>query len=199
MARAPDLSHCMHDEDESERLGRADRGGLGLKQLMITLPDGQTAECRSGQTLWTGERRCAKPMPYWCSDRRSYFSVRMGTVNAHSKLPLRQWVTIVTRARRVPRALAGSSCTEASKSARAGVHQRHRVVLVDSEAGVRRAVTVAQPTHLILLHLGVRRVAQHVRREHVTPTAGYGRPTARTRPGGRNPAANNWLSSGSRA
>ena len=32
-----------------------------------------------------------KPMPYWCGDFRSYFSVRTGTALARSKIPLRKW------------------------------------------------------------------------------------------------------------
>ena len=31
-------------------------------------------------------------MPYWCSDCRSYFSVKIGTVLESSKIPLRKWV-----------------------------------------------------------------------------------------------------------
>ncbi len=30
-------------------------------------------------------------MPYWCTDCRSYFSVKTGTVMQSSKLPLRKW------------------------------------------------------------------------------------------------------------
>ena len=33
----------------------------------------------------------AKPMPYWCTDCRSYFSVRTGTALERSKVPLRKW------------------------------------------------------------------------------------------------------------
>ena len=31
-------------------------------------------------------------MPYWCTDCRSYFSVKTGTLMEESKLPLRKWV-----------------------------------------------------------------------------------------------------------
>ena len=31
-------------------------------------------------------------MPYWCTDCRSYFSVKTGTAIARSKVPLRKWV-----------------------------------------------------------------------------------------------------------
>ena len=34
-------------------------------------------------------------MPYWCSDCRSYFSVKTGTVLERSKVPLRKWVIAI--------------------------------------------------------------------------------------------------------
>ena len=34
-------------------------------------------------------------MPYWCSDCRSYFSVRTGTALERSKVPLRKWAFAV--------------------------------------------------------------------------------------------------------
>ena len=51
---------------------------------------------------WSALRECgctdtrdvpnAKPMPYWCRDCKSYFSVRTGTTLQDSRLPLRKWV-----------------------------------------------------------------------------------------------------------
>ena len=59
-------------------------------------------------TMWRDERSCghcgsvrtrevpkAKPMPYWCSDCRSYFSVRTGTALERSKVPLRKWALAI--------------------------------------------------------------------------------------------------------
>ena len=59
-------------------------------------------------TFWSSGRACGhcgstgskevpnqKPMPYWCPDCRSYFSVRTGTVLENSRLPLRKWVFAV--------------------------------------------------------------------------------------------------------
>ena len=37
----------------------------------------------------------AKPMPYWCTDCRSYFSVRTGTPMARSNIPLRKWAITI--------------------------------------------------------------------------------------------------------
>ena len=44
--------------------------------------------CASAETKAVKGR---KPMPYWCSACRSYFSVRVGSVMESSKLPLRTW------------------------------------------------------------------------------------------------------------
>ena len=58
--------------------------------------------------MWGDERCCGhcgsvrtsevpnrKPMPYWCSDCRSYFSVKTGTVLERSKVPLRKWAIAI--------------------------------------------------------------------------------------------------------
>jgi len=37
----------------------------------------------------------AKPMPYWCRDCKSYFSVRTGTMMESSRLPMRKWAFAV--------------------------------------------------------------------------------------------------------
>ena len=36
-----------------------------------------------------------RPMPYWCTDCRSYFSVRTGTSIARSNVPLRKWAIAI--------------------------------------------------------------------------------------------------------
>ena len=38
------------------------------------------------------EVRNEKPMPYWCSGCRKYFSVRTGTAMQSSRIPLRKWI-----------------------------------------------------------------------------------------------------------
>ncbi len=58
--------------------------------------------------IWPNGRHCghcgsvktrkvpnAKPMPYWCTDCRSYFSVRTGTAIARSHIPLRKWAIAI--------------------------------------------------------------------------------------------------------
>ena len=52
-------------------------------------PHGRTCgHCGSANTR---EASHAK-MPYWCTDCRSYFSIKTGTLLAYTQLPLRKWV-----------------------------------------------------------------------------------------------------------
>ena len=85
--------------------GKAYREGITLIKLFEMFPDEQSARewfesarwpngraCAKCASVNTREVRNAKPMPYWCSDCRSYFSVKTGTVLQSSKIPLRKWV-----------------------------------------------------------------------------------------------------------
>ena len=78
--------------------GRSEREGISLIQLFEMFPDNQSAREWFENTRWPDGRACAKcgslktrevpnekPMPYWCTDCRSYFSVKTGTVMADSK------------------------------------------------------------------------------------------------------------------
>lgn len=84
--------------------GRAHREGISVTELADMFPDEESATKWFEAIVWPGERGCGhcgstrtkevpnqKPMPYWCSDCRSYFSVRTGTAISHSKIPLRKW------------------------------------------------------------------------------------------------------------
>ena len=88
--------------------GKAYREGISLIELAEMFPDEETAVKWFEAILWKGERKCGhcgstktkevpnrKPMPYWCTDCRSYFSVKTGTVLQKSKLPLRKWAFAV--------------------------------------------------------------------------------------------------------
>ena len=88
--------------------GRADRDGISLIELMEMFPTEDAATRWFESTVWGGTRCCgkcgstntrpvpnAKPMPYWCSDCRSYFSVRTGTAIARSNVPLRKWAIAI--------------------------------------------------------------------------------------------------------
>ncbi len=88
--------------------GKAHSDGLPLIQLMDMFPTEEAATAWFEEVLWSGERCCgkcgsvntrpvpkAKPMPYWCSDCRSYFSIRTGTPIARSNVPLRKWAIAI--------------------------------------------------------------------------------------------------------
>ena len=48
--------------------------------------------CGSTRTSPVASR---KPMPFWCSDCREYFSVKTGTAMQRSKIPLRKWAIAI--------------------------------------------------------------------------------------------------------
>ena len=84
--------------------GKSFRKGIGIIELMELFPDDDAAQEWFESIRWPEGRCCAKcgsgrtrevpnakPMPYWCSDCRQYFSVKLGTVMESSNLPLRKW------------------------------------------------------------------------------------------------------------
>ena len=88
--------------------GKDFRKGISLIQLFEMFPDEQAAREWFEATRWPNGRACAKcgsldtrevknekPMPYWCSDCRSYFSVKTGTVMQSSNLPLHKWAIAI--------------------------------------------------------------------------------------------------------
>lgn len=88
--------------------GKAHRNGITLVQLMDMFPNEDAAVEWFEETFWPEERCCGhcgstrtketpnrKPMPYWCSDCRKYFSVRTGTVLQKSRVPLRKWAIAI--------------------------------------------------------------------------------------------------------
>ena len=88
-----------------EAAGKSHREGMTLVQMMDLFPTEEAATKWFEECVWPdGERHCgkcgsaftrevpnAKPMPYWCTDCRSYFSVRTGTPMARSNIPMRKW------------------------------------------------------------------------------------------------------------
>ena len=88
--------------------GKHYRQGISLLKLFEMFPDEAAARSWFESIRWPEGRTCAKcgssntqevkdekPMPYWCTDCRSYFSVKMGTVMQSSKLPLRKWAIAI--------------------------------------------------------------------------------------------------------
>ena len=88
--------------------GKSHREGMSLIELMEMFPTEAAATKWFEDVMWAGDRCCgkcgsvetrtvpnAKPMPYWCTDCRSYFSVRTGTAIARSNVPLRKWAIAI--------------------------------------------------------------------------------------------------------
>ena len=84
--------------------GKSDREGVTMMQLCDMFPTEESAREWFESRVWPTGRHCPRCgstrtreashayMPYWCSDCRSYFSVKIGTVLESSKIPLRKWV-----------------------------------------------------------------------------------------------------------
>ena len=87
--------------------GRSERQGISIIQLFDMFPDEETARQWFEETRWPNGRACGKcgsvrtseashaKMPYWCTDCRSYFSVKTGTVMQSSNLSLRKWLVAI--------------------------------------------------------------------------------------------------------
>ena len=87
--------------------GKNHREGLSIIELTDMFPTEDAAIKWFEDVLWAGERCCGHcgsvntgtashaRMPYWCTDCRSYFSVRTGTAMQSSKIPLRKWAIAI--------------------------------------------------------------------------------------------------------
>ena len=82
------------------------RDSISVLELADMFPNEESARIWFEEQVWPDNSRfcphCgstdtkstpnAKPMPYWCSACRSYFSVRTSTAIAQSRVSLRKWV-----------------------------------------------------------------------------------------------------------
>ncbi len=88
--------------------GKAYRPGLTIVELTDMFPSEEAASDWFESVLWPNGRCCGhcgstrtspvasrKPMPFWCSDCREYFSVKTGTAMQRSKIPLRKWAIAI--------------------------------------------------------------------------------------------------------
>ena len=87
--------------------GKAHREGMTIVQLMDMFPTETAATEWFEGVIWPTGRHCPKcgstrtreashpKMPYWCTDCRSYFSVKTNTPLANSKIPMRKWVIAI--------------------------------------------------------------------------------------------------------
>ncbi len=84
--------------------GKSFRKGVGIIELVEMFSDDSASQAWFESIRWPDGRICArcnsertkevpnaKPMPYWCSDCRSYFSVKVGTVMESSKIGYQKW------------------------------------------------------------------------------------------------------------
>ena len=84
------------------------RNGISIISLLDMFPDDNAAREWFESARWPDGRACSKcgsmetsrvpnetPMPYWCTDCRSYFSVKTGTVMQSSKLPMKIWAIAI--------------------------------------------------------------------------------------------------------
>ena len=84
--------------------GKSCREGITLMQLADMFPDEESALKWFEARFWPNGRCCGHcgstrtreashaKMPYWCTDCRSYFSIKTGTLLEYTQLPLRKWV-----------------------------------------------------------------------------------------------------------
>ena len=87
-------------ESDSGKSGRSD---LPLMELFDMFPDDKAAMEWFEKNIWPEGRRCPRygnkytctirhpQMPYYCSECKKYFSVKIGTVMEHSKISYRNW------------------------------------------------------------------------------------------------------------
>ncbi len=91
--------------------GKHFRKGISLIELFQKFPDNETAERWFETQRWGANReylycpRCGgdrvrtvpsgKPMPYWCSDCRRNFSVRIASVMERSKIGYQKWAIAI--------------------------------------------------------------------------------------------------------
>ena len=89
--------------DGSNSPGKSYRQGITIIELGDIFPTEDTARGWFETQVWGAERACGrcgsfrtteashKTMPYWCTDCRSYFSVKTGTALEASNVSLRKW------------------------------------------------------------------------------------------------------------
>ena len=88
--------------------GRNEREKISLIELFEMFPDDQAARMWFENIRWKNGRFCPKcgsvetiqipkekPMPYYCRVCRRHFSVKSGTVMAHSNIGLRKWAIAI--------------------------------------------------------------------------------------------------------
>ena len=118
--------------------GKSHREGLTIVELMAMFPTEEAATKWFESVVWPDGRHCPKcgslrtreashaTMPYWCTDCRSYFSVKTGTAIQASKIKMQKW------------AIAIYLCLTSLKSV--------------SSMKLQRDIGVSQPTAWFMMH-----------------------------------------------
>ena len=87
--------------------GKSHRPGMSIIEIVEMFPTEESAQEWFESVVWPNGRHCPKcgsvhtrkashkKMPYWCSDCRSYFSVKTGTAMQSSKVPMKKWAIAV--------------------------------------------------------------------------------------------------------
>ncbi len=87
--------------------GKAYRKNICLIELYEMFPDEEAATKWFESVIWPDGRHCPKCgglrtreashkyMPYWCTDCRSYFSVKTNTAMQSSNVPMRKWAIVI--------------------------------------------------------------------------------------------------------
>jgi len=91
-----------------KRFGKFYRKDMSPMDLFAMFPDEEASAIWLESVVWKDGRYCGKcgslrtkpvpkksPMPYWCSDCHSYFSIRTGTAVERSKVPLQKWCVAI--------------------------------------------------------------------------------------------------------
>ena len=92
----------MDKQPDTKNIGKT-ATDLSLEDLFKMFPDDQSAKEWFESNIWPDGRRCPRcgfkhtcvakhpEMPYFCSECKKYFSVKIGTVMEHSKINYRKW------------------------------------------------------------------------------------------------------------
>ena len=89
------------------KAGKSHRKDIDLIEMFTMFPDEKAAILWFEEVIWPEGRHCPKcgskrtgpashkKMPYWCTDCRSYFSVKTGTALQNSKVPMQKWAIAI--------------------------------------------------------------------------------------------------------
>ena len=127
------------------------RKGFDPVELARMFPDEASATRWFEELRWPNGRLCIhcggtrtsevpnrKPMPYWCTDCRSYFSIRTGSMLENSRLSLRQWAFAVHLFATDPKGVTDETlCADIGITRRTGEIMLERLRMAGARTGIR--------------------------------------------------------------